>query len=449
MSDSTYVRVYNDKSFYNSNSSQYAFYTPGGITVGSHLWGTSAASTWIDGQRYDRAVINVTNSTDANSFWPLIRWTSSSQGRWDTIGVLGNNLYFMSSATSKTDNGYDTAAYFDMTTSRLYSNGLYHTSYGSSDYALTSDGGAALISSMSVNYANSAGDADTSNRTKFLETFQQNSTTNTYGSQYPIWAQWSDSTNVRLKCTNYTVWTDKANYANSADNANYLNQQSISSEDTAIPDGTGFAVYKGNTSATGGDGHIMSFGWSTGSYGAQIYIDTDPTYNISIRQRNGSAWQPWKKILTEANYTEIVKKINYIDTNYLFFCAGSIYKNSDESARPYYSTGPGFSVTVTRKRSGAYQVTVINNNLRYCYIYPIIYPLFKDKGSGSCYEHGFAYLSNADNYEVPIYIVSGGSVTFTIICGYVHTQNSWKESDFTKSNDGGGFICQIFASWQA
>ena len=41
------------------------------------------------------------------------------------------------------------------------------------------------------------GDADTSNRTKFLETFQQNSTTNTYGSQYPIWAQWSDSTNVR------------------------------------------------------------------------------------------------------------------------------------------------------------------------------------------------------------------------------------------------------------
>ena len=57
------------------------------------------------------------------------------------------------------------------------------------------------------------GNADTSNRTKFLETFQQNSTTNTYGSQYPIWAQWSDSTNVRLKCTNYTVWTDNATTA--------------------------------------------------------------------------------------------------------------------------------------------------------------------------------------------------------------------------------------------
>ena len=58
------------------------------------------------------------------------------------------------------------------------------------------------------------GNAD---RAKFLETFQQNSTTNTYGSQYPIWAQWSDATNVRLKCTNYTVWTDKADNADKLD----------------------------------------------------------------------------------------------------------------------------------------------------------------------------------------------------------------------------------------
>ena len=63
---------------------------------------------------------------------------------------------------------------------------------------------------------NISGNAATSNRTKFLETFRQNSTTNTYGEQYPIWAQWSDTTNVRLKCTDYTVWTDKATYATSA-----------------------------------------------------------------------------------------------------------------------------------------------------------------------------------------------------------------------------------------
>ena len=39
----------------------------------------------------------------------------------------------------------------------IYSGGFYHNSYGSSAYALTSDGGAAHIPSMSVNYANSAG----------------------------------------------------------------------------------------------------------------------------------------------------------------------------------------------------------------------------------------------------------------------------------------------------
>ena len=67
------------------------------------------------------------------------------------------------------------------------------------------------------------GNAGTSNRTKFLETFYQDSTTDTYGSLYPIWAQWSDSTNVRLKCTDYTVWTDKATYATSAGSVTWDN----------------------------------------------------------------------------------------------------------------------------------------------------------------------------------------------------------------------------------
>jgi len=62
-------------------------------------------------------------------------------------------------------------------------------------------------------------------------------------------------------------------------------------------------VYRidGNGTATGADGHIIGMTWSlTNNYGAQIYIDTDPTYNISLRQRNASGtWQAWKKIVTE------------------------------------------------------------------------------------------------------------------------------------------------------
>ena len=82
---------------------------------------------------------------------------------------------------------------------------------------------------------NISGNAGTSNRTKFLETFQQNSTTNTYGAQYPIWAQWSDSTNVRLKCTDYTVWTDKATYATTAGSAPASDVYSWAKQSTKPP----------------------------------------------------------------------------------------------------------------------------------------------------------------------------------------------------------------------
>ena len=100
---------------------------------------------------------------------------------------------------------------------------------------------------------NLTGNADTSNRAKFLETFQQNSTTNTYGSQYPIWAQWSDSTNVKLICTNYTVWTDKATYATTAGSAPASDVKTWAKADTK-PSYTGTEVtlsgYSKNNSYT-------------------------------------------------------------------------------------------------------------------------------------------------------------------------------------------------------
>lgn len=88
------------------------------------------------------------------------------------------------------------------------------------------------------------GNAD---RAKFLETFHQNSTTNTWGSQYPIWAQWSDATNVRLKCTNYTVWTDKANYADSAGNAD--SAESATQATNLTPENTAHYFRDPNNSA--------------------------------------------------------------------------------------------------------------------------------------------------------------------------------------------------------
>ena len=106
---------------------------------------------------------------------------------------------------------------------------------------------------FSGNLTGNADTSNTSNRAKFLETFQQNSTTTTYGSQYPIWAQWSDSTNVKLKCTNYTVWTDKATYATTAGSAPASDVKTWAKADTK-PSYTGTEVtlsgYSKNNSYT-------------------------------------------------------------------------------------------------------------------------------------------------------------------------------------------------------
>ncbi len=63
----------------------------------------------------------------------------------------------------------------------------------------------------SVNYANSAGSAIK------LQTYKKGSTTETYGTDYLLLAQWEDNSNIRFKVDNYTV---KVNYADNAGIAN-------------------------------------------------------------------------------------------------------------------------------------------------------------------------------------------------------------------------------------
>lgn len=53
----------------------------------------------------------------------------------------------------------------------------------------------------------------------------------------------------------------------------------------------------GSTSSPGvSNGIIVNFGWTNATYGAQMAIDDDPTYYLSLRQRNGNGWSAWKRI---------------------------------------------------------------------------------------------------------------------------------------------------------
>lgn len=64
------------------------------------------------------------------------------------------------------------------------------------------------------------GTADTSKMSAKLQTYKSGSTTETYGTNYPVYAQWSsDNSKVNLKCDNYKIATDYATSAGAANSA--------------------------------------------------------------------------------------------------------------------------------------------------------------------------------------------------------------------------------------
>ena len=76
------------------------------------------------------------------------------------------------------------------------------------------------------------------NSAKKLQTYKYGSTTETYGNDYPIYAQWSSNgTHVKMKCDNYTVETDYATSAGSANSASTVNGHTVNSD---VPSGAKF-----------------------------------------------------------------------------------------------------------------------------------------------------------------------------------------------------------------
>lgn len=107
-----------------------------------------------------------------------------------------------------------------------------------------------------------------------------------------------------------------AGTANIATTANSLSMDSVSDSNSAMLTDLGFKIYKYSSNSTndtctkGLDGFIQSFTWSNNSYGAQIYVDCDPTGIMALRQRNYSgAWTNWKYLIHSDNWNE------YIGTN--------------------------------------------------------------------------------------------------------------------------------------
>lgn len=133
----------------------------------------------------------------------------------------------------------------------------------------------------SVKYATSAGSATSAGTATKLQTYKQGSTTETYGTQYPLYAQWIDGSNVKLKVDNYSV---RVNYADSAGNASKVNNHTVNSN---VPSGAKFTDTVYSHPTTSGNKHIPSGGssgqilrWS--SDGTAVWgNDNNTTYTLS------------------------------------------------------------------------------------------------------------------------------------------------------------------------
>jgi hypothetical protein len=108
------------------------------------------------------------------------------------------------------------------------------------------------------------------------------------------------------------IASQSVNYANtsgsttgSATSLLSPNGGTVVAADSAMPASGHSFIHTLALGPGGNDGHILGMTWSgtTSVYGAQIWLDTDPTKRMAVRGRtNAGVWTSWAEVLTDANY---------------------------------------------------------------------------------------------------------------------------------------------------
>ena len=116
-----------------------------------------------------------------------------------------------------------------------------------------------------------------------------------------------------------------------------VNVQTVTAADSCLPStGYGFKHFLG-LGPSNNDGHILGMTWTnTSSYGAQIYVDTDPNNIMAFRSRSSSgSWTSWNTVWHTSNDgsgsgldADLLDGVQ--GTNY-FRCDGT-YPNTDMNA---------------------------------------------------------------------------------------------------------------------
>lgn len=143
--------------------------------------------------------------------------------------------------------------------------------------------------------------------------------------------------------------------------------------------------------------------------------------------------QDYVYINTKLNAYTTISSSNYTtypgvvcDSMYLKSAAyhiGTVTKLQPETASTTVTQGhgiPGVTISQSNPRGGKRTITITNSSGFRIYVHsPHVAALFLDKGGGSCYEHGFAYIQTGTSF--PYTLSNGSSLSFYVIFGYLHT----------------------------
>lgn len=93
----------------------------------------STGTSWIGGQRDLTAGVNLTNANNTGSYWPWMRQTNTGSAKWFSFGIINTSFYWIGSATSRTENGYDYGMQYDVANGTLRATKVYGAVWN--DYA--------------------------------------------------------------------------------------------------------------------------------------------------------------------------------------------------------------------------------------------------------------------------------------------------------------------------
>lgn len=267
-----------------------------GGTMTGNITAVSTASSWLDGQRYNRG-IRFKDATDTGSYWPWLNQTNTGSGKWFSLGILNTSLYIIGSSTSRTENSYDYGWRFDL------SNGW---AYGNFQNADTTDG--LHVHGGRNNEANKIVRTDGNGYIQCGYINSSSGDENNNSSPARVWGTNGSDSYLRT----YRTSALSVNYATSSNTTNtftYANNWNVSYASNKVN-----FITCGGTAASGAPGGYYSgVSFMTSYVGFQLVTYGGPTENLLFRKlQDNNSWKSWRTLIHDGNIGS--QSVNYANS---------------------------------------------------------------------------------------------------------------------------------------